>query len=66
VTRRASDRTTAVRTAGTAAPTRTIPNEQSEWLVAHIPGAEAHEYDGGHLPDAATHQRVYAWLRGEV
>lgn len=42
-----------------------IPNEQSEWLVAHIPGAEAYEYDGGHLPDAATHARVHAWLRGE-
>ena len=42
-----------------------IPNEQSAWLVEHIPTAEAYEYDGGHLPDAATHQRVYAWLRGK-
>ena len=40
-----------------------IPNEQSDWLIAHVPGAEAHPYDGGHLPDAVTHQHVYAWLR---
>jgi pimeloyl-ACP methyl ester carboxylesterase len=43
-----------------------IPNKQSEWLIAHIPGAEAHEYDGGHLPDAATHARVHTWLRDEA
>jgi hypothetical protein len=43
-----------------------IPNEQSAWLIANIPGAEAYEYGGGHLPDASTHRRIHAWLRNEA
>lgn len=41
-----------------------VPNQHSAWLLAHIQNAEAHEYDGGHLPGAATHEQVHAWLRG--
>ena len=41
-----------------------VPNEQSQWLLTHIPTAEEHGYDGGHIAGAATFDEIYAWLCG--
>lgn len=38
--------------------------EHTEWLLANVPGAERHEYPGGHDPEDADYRRMLAWLRG--
>lgn len=43
-------------------PNTTI--DHTEWLLAHIPGAERREYPGGHDPADADYRRMLAWLHG--
>ena len=38
--------------------------EHTEWLLANVPGAERHEYPGGHDPEDADYRRMLAWLHG--
>lgn len=40
-----------------------VPPEHAQWLLAHIPGAQGHQYTGGHLPGADTYREIYGWLR---
>jgi len=40
------------------------PRTHAEWLLAHLPAAEGHEYTGGHEPDDAESGRILAWLAG--
>ncbi|WP_127499956.1 alpha/beta fold hydrolase [Actinoplanes solisilvae] len=42
----------------------TVPAENAEWLLTHIPEAEGHVYTGGHLPGPEIYSEIYAWLRG--
>jgi pimeloyl-ACP methyl ester carboxylesterase len=42
------------------------PRGHSEWLIAHVPGAERHEMAGGHfLPDDAIRD-LLGWLTGHA
>lgn len=41
-----------------------IPADHAGWLLANIPGAQGHQYDGGHVPDPDTFVEIYEWLRG--
>jgi pimeloyl-ACP methyl ester carboxylesterase len=38
--------------------------EHTEWLLANVPGAERHQYPGGHDPEDADYRRMLAWLHG--
>jgi pimeloyl-ACP methyl ester carboxylesterase len=38
------------------------PRGHTDWLLSHIPGAEAHVLPGGHLLDVSSLQRLYRWL----
>ena len=38
------------------------PWAHTDWLLQHIPGAEARELPGGHVLDQASLYRLYAWL----
>jgi pimeloyl-ACP methyl ester carboxylesterase len=38
------------------------PRAHTDWLVGHIPGAEARQLPGGHVLDLASLRRLYAWL----
>jgi pimeloyl-ACP methyl ester carboxylesterase len=38
------------------------PRRHTDWLVSHIPGAEAHVLPGGHLLDVTSLERIYGWL----
>jgi pimeloyl-ACP methyl ester carboxylesterase len=38
------------------------PRGHADWLLSHIPGAEAHVLPGGHIVDASSLQSVYRWL----
>jgi pimeloyl-ACP methyl ester carboxylesterase len=39
-----------------------VPRRHSDWLLAHIPGAEGYEYPGRHEPGDADYRRVLTWL----
>lgn len=41
-----------------------VPAAHGDWLAAHIPGAEAHVSDAGHMGDDAEIERQLAWLAG--
>lgn len=38
------------------------PRAHTDWLLQHIPAAEARELRGGHVLDQASLHRLYAWL----
>jgi pimeloyl-ACP methyl ester carboxylesterase len=38
------------------------PRRHTDWLLSHIPGAEAHVLPGGHLLDVSSLQSLYRWL----
>lgn len=38
------------------------PRAHTDWLVEHIPAAEARELPGGHVLDRPSLRRLYAWL----
>jgi pimeloyl-ACP methyl ester carboxylesterase len=38
------------------------PHGHTDWLLSHIPGAEAHVLPGGHLLDVSSLQSLYRWL----
>ncbi len=38
------------------------PRGHADWLLSHIPGAEADVLPGGHLLDVTSLQRLYRWL----
>lgn len=42
-----------------------VPAEHAEWLLAHIPTAQGHMYDGGHLPGAPVYRQIFDWLHPE-
>lgn len=48
---------------GTADPS--VPADHAEWLLSHIPGAEGHVYEGGHLPGPDVYDDIYRWLSGD-
>ncbi|MBM2619131.1 alpha/beta fold hydrolase [Actinoplanes sp. LDG1-06] len=39
-----------------------VPGAEPEWLLANIPGAAGHVYDGGHLPGQDVYGEIYDWL----
>ena len=39
-----------------------VPTEHADWLLAHIPTAQGHLYDGGHLPGATVYRHIFDWL----
>jgi len=41
---------------------RRVPRAHADWLQAHAPTAEGHEYPGGHEPGDADAGRVVAWI----
>jgi len=43
-----------------------VPSDNAHWLVAHIPGAQGHQYAGGHLPGPDTSREIFDWLRGSA
>ena len=38
------------------------PRTHTDWLLQHIPGAEAHELPGGHVLSGPSLYRLYSWL----
>jgi pimeloyl-ACP methyl ester carboxylesterase len=38
------------------------PRAHTDWLLQHIPGAEAHQLPGGHVLDQPSLHRIYEWL----
>jgi hypothetical protein len=44
-----------------AADTR-IPRSHTDWLLATVPTAEAHEHPGGHDPAEPATRDILAWL----
>jgi pimeloyl-ACP methyl ester carboxylesterase len=36
----------------------------TDWLLAHVPGAQGFEYPGGHDPGEADFRRILAWIAG--
>jgi len=38
------------------------PRAHTDWLVEHLPGAEAWQLPGGHVLDLLSLRRLYAWL----
>lgn len=40
------------------------PPDHGRWLQANISNAEAHQYPGGHDPNAETTDQLLQWLRG--
>jgi len=43
-----------------------VPGEHADWLLAHIPTAQGHVYDGGHLPGAPVYRHIYDWLHPDA
>lgn len=41
-----------------------VSSEHAQWLLTHIPGAQGHQYAGGHLPTSETSREIFDWLRG--
>lgn len=41
----------------------TVPDEHTEHLLAHIPSAQGHRYQGGHVPGPAVYDEIFTWLR---
>jgi pimeloyl-ACP methyl ester carboxylesterase len=39
-----------------------VPRAHADWLLAHVPAAEGHEYPGGHEPGDADFGRILAWI----
>jgi pimeloyl-ACP methyl ester carboxylesterase len=39
-----------------------VPRAYADWLLAHIPAAQGHEYPGGHDPGDADYRQVLGWL----
>jgi pimeloyl-ACP methyl ester carboxylesterase len=42
-----------------------VPAAHGDWLAAHIPGAEVHVTDVGHLGEDSTVETQMAWLAGQ-
>jgi hypothetical protein len=38
------------------------PGAHTDWLIEHIPGAEARRLPGGHVLDLTSLRRLYTWL----
>ncbi|GAA0580377.1 alpha/beta hydrolase [Paractinoplanes ferrugineus] len=43
-----------------------VSPEHADWLLAHLPTARGHVYDGGHLPDAPVYGHIYDWLHPDT
>jgi pimeloyl-ACP methyl ester carboxylesterase len=41
-----------------------MPRAHTDWLLAHLPGAQSHEHPGGHDPDEIAYRRVLGWIAG--
>ena len=41
-----------------------VPEAHGDWLAAHIPTAEAHVTEAGHMGDDSTVESEMAWLAG--
>jgi pimeloyl-ACP methyl ester carboxylesterase len=41
-----------------------VPRAHLDWLIAHVPTAQAFEFAGGHDPGDADQRRMLAWLAG--
>ena len=42
-----------------------VPAAHGDWLAAHIPGAEVHIVDAGHMDDSAE-ENAWAWFAGKA
>ncbi|MFI5893441.1 alpha/beta fold hydrolase [Actinoplanes sp. NPDC051513] len=40
-----------------------VSADHADWLLAHLPTAHGHVYDGEHLPGPAVYSEIYDWLR---
>jgi pimeloyl-ACP methyl ester carboxylesterase len=41
------------------------PRAHTDWLLHHMPGAQAQELPGGHILTEPSLRRLYRWLRQE-
>ena len=39
-----------------------VPRAHTDWLLAHLPTAQGHEYPDGHDPSGATHRQILGWI----
>jgi pimeloyl-ACP methyl ester carboxylesterase len=39
-----------------------IPGAHTDWLLAHLPSAQAYEHPGGHDPSDTTYRQILAWI----
>jgi pimeloyl-ACP methyl ester carboxylesterase len=39
-----------------------VPRAHTDWLLAHLPTAQGHEYSGGHDPSDASYRQILAWI----
>ena len=42
-----------------------MPAAHGDWLASHVPGAEAHVTDVGHMGDDNEVEAQMAWLAGQ-
>ncbi|WUJ54898.1 alpha/beta hydrolase [Kribbella sp. NBC_00382] len=43
-----------------------VPEDDARWLLENIPGAQGHQYPGGHLPGIATLKDIHQWVSCQV
>jgi hypothetical protein len=39
-----------------------VPSTHADWLLAHLPTAHGHRFDGGHVPGPDMYGQIFKWL----